>query len=273
MKVFYWDDINTWDRDFFNKGTGISVGSFDGIHKGHKVLLNNLINNCKENNLISGVITFTKPLPSIKHSGDYAGDILTIEQKLNVLSSMGIDFTVIVEFNQDFARMSGQEFFSKLIDVFNLKFLAEGIDFKCGYKGSTGHLEIMEFCKSNNIKYHFEGPVYFTNSEGTQERISSSIIRKCIAMGDIKTAEMLLGRKFVLDVSKCNIYIENNNSSSTLFIEKNSVAQVCPSIGEYEGTLPDNTECNIKITEDKIVINNGNLSVIDKDSLLNISFI
>ena len=78
MTVFDWspqtlDDFS--QTHFFKQGTGISTGSFDGLHLGHRFLLNKLVEECKAQGFASGVITFKRPLPALKHADDYAGDI------------------------------------------------------------------------------------------------------------------------------------------------------------------------------------------------------
>ena len=158
MKIFTWNDIltslNTGKTiDYFeNINTGISVGSFDGIHKGHSKLLNSLIENCKQNNLLSGVVTFKRPLPSIKHSDDYSGDITSLSQRIEIFEKLGIDFAIVVDFDDSFASMLGTDFLNLLINVCNMSLIAEGIDFRCGYKGSTDTQAIKYFAEKNDIK-------------------------------------------------------------------------------------------------------------------------
>lgn len=204
MKVFSWNELNDQlqngcQNSLFSGGSGICVGSFDGLHNGHKILLNTLISNCKKKNLKAGVISFSRPLPSIKKSSDYEGDISTLNQRLNLFEEIGLDFAIIVDFNEKFAAMSGNHFFSILIKMCNMKLLAEGTDFRCGYKGATGIKEIKQFCSENNIQLHLVEPVFFTQNN-EKFRISSSIIRKFIKEGKLSTVEKLLGRSFELDL-------------------------------------------------------------------------
>ena len=127
MKVFEWEKITAASEGIlpdFEQGSGLSVGSFDGIHLGHRTLLNTLISACKEKKLNSGIITFSRPLPSIKHSQDYDGDLSTLNQRLSIFESLGIDFVVVVDFNDVFAQTSGSDFLLCLKKTFNMKFLA-----------------------------------------------------------------------------------------------------------------------------------------------------
>ena len=83
MKIFTWNDIlkslDTGSNDsFFKERCGISVGSFDGLHLGHRKLLSTLIEDCNKNHLKKGVVSFSRPLPSLKHSKDYSGYISSL---------------------------------------------------------------------------------------------------------------------------------------------------------------------------------------------------
>ena len=197
MTVYNWSSQTLDDfsqTDFFKQGTGISVGSFDGLHLGHRFLLNKLVEECKTTGLVSGVITFKRPLPALKHSDDYAGDISTLEERLGLLEELGIQFAIVVDFNQDFAAMKGVAFLDLLVQKLNMKLLAEGIDFRCGYKGATDTQAIKYWAAQAGIKTVFVDPVYYTQADGSEERVSSSYIRHLIQKGYMTTVRELLGR-------------------------------------------------------------------------------
>ena len=197
MTVFDWspqtlDDFS--QTHFFKQGTGISTGSFDGLHLGHRFLLNKLVEECKTQNLASGVITFKRPLPALKHADDYAGDISTLEERLKLLEGIGIDFVIVVDFDQEFASMKGVTFLDLLVQKLNMKLLAEGIDFRCGYKGATDTQAIKYWAAQAGIQTIFVDPVYYTQADGSEERVSSSYIRHLIQKGYMTTVRELLGR-------------------------------------------------------------------------------
>lgn len=189
------DDFS--QSDFFKQGTGISVGSFDGLHLGHRFLLNKLIEACNKDGFAPGVITFKRPLPALKHSDDYAGDISTLEERLKLLEELGITFAIVVDFNPDFAAIKGRDFLDLLVEKCNMKLLAEGIDFRCGYKGATDTQAIKYWSAQSGVKTIFVDPVYFTQADGSIERVSSSYIRQLIQKGFLTTVKELLDRDYL----------------------------------------------------------------------------
>lgn len=251
MKTFTWNDIqnflNSGKTDpFFAQGTGISVGSFDGLHKGHRTLLSALMSNCKVNNLLSGVLTFTRPLPSIKHNNDYSGDVSTLDQRLHLFEQLGLDFAIVVDFTQDFAAMSGSDFFTVLIKACNMKLLAEGVDFRCGYKGSTDAQAIRYFAEKNNLKVVFVNPVYYKEGTAEEERVSSSYIRKMIQKGFFSTVEELLERKYQLDLP---------GTETTIL--KAQISQVLPPPGIMHCHTPAGEDIRLEVTSDKLILSSA----------------
>lgn len=197
MKLYEWspsllDDFS--QTEFFSRGTGISIGSFDGLHLGHRFLLNKLVDECKKSGLASGLITFKRPLPALKHSDDYAGDICSLEERLKLIEELGLDFAIVVDFNPDFASMKGIDFLNLLVQKFNMRLLAEGIDFRCGYKGATDTQAIKYWSAQSGIKTLFVDPIYYTQADGSVERVSSSYIRQLIKKGYMTTARELLAK-------------------------------------------------------------------------------
>lgn len=256
MNIFTWTDILcslNGDKDipYFNKKTGISIGSFDGLHKGHRILLNKLIEECKNNKLNSGVLTFKRPLPSIKHKENYSGDISTLNQRLKLFEQMGIDFVILVDFDESFSSMLGADFLNILINVCNMDLLAEGIDFKCGFKGATDIQAIKYFVEKNKIKSVFVNPVYFKEGTDEEERISSSFIRQMIQKGFFTTVNELLERPYEIEISKTKI------------------TQVLPPDGIYHCKCNDDVEIRVEILQGQIYIKENSL----KNDDLCISFI
>lgn len=262
MKVFTWNDILASLNSgveipyFKNINTGFSIGSFDGLHKGHRKLLNLLVEKCKKENLSSGVVSFTRPLPSIKHSSDYKGDLSTLPQRLKLFEQLGIDFAVIVDFDDSFSSMLGADFLNILVNVCNMKLIAEGIDFRCGYKGSTDSQAIKYFAQKNNIQAFFMNPVYQMNSENidseiieedeeNNERISSSYIRELILKGFFTTVNELLERKYEMEIPE-------NELKNELKISKDRIKQVIPACGIYHCENESSKNVRVEITEKEI---------------------
>ena len=198
--VFNWQQIIQGDFlskvfcfDNQKKGTAISIGGFDGIHLGHKTLINAVLN---QKNLLHGVVTFKLPPRAYIHPDSFDGSIYTLNQKLNFFKEMGLDFAVVIDFSGDFSRMNGEDFLYCLIKNLNMKFLAEGEDFKCGFQGTTDCHKIREFSQENGFLFNVFPSVVF---EGN--KVSSTRIRTAIKCGDFSLVEQLLDRRFSLDFS------------------------------------------------------------------------
>lgn len=204
MKIYTWNDIlailNGDSNENFPR-TGISTGCFDGLHKGHRKLLSALIDACRAKGLSAGVVTFARPLPGIKHSNDYKGDLTTLNQRLNLFEQLGIDFAIIVDFDDSFASMMGADYLNILLNVCNMELLAEGIDFRCGFKGATDAQAIRYWAEKNNVETVFVDPVYFKEGTDEEERISSSYIRTMLSRGFFTTACELLERPYEIDIA------------------------------------------------------------------------
>ena len=231
MKLYTWNDIlsilnGDSSVDFLGGAkTGISTGSFDGLHKGHRKLISELTSECHKRGLVPGVITFTRPLPSIKHSGDYRGDLTTLNQRLSLLEELGIEFAVTVDFDDSFASMMGADFLNILLNVCNMELVAEGIDFRCGFKGATDAQAIKYWAEKNNVQTVFVDPVYFNEGTAEEERISSSFIRTMLSKGFFTTATELLEHPYELDIEE----IKRIQTTTGSFISN----QVLPPDGIY----------------------------------------
>ncbi|MBO4532895.1 MAG: FAD synthetase family protein [Treponema sp.] len=201
MTICNWTDLDLISQSgAFAMGTAVSVGSFDGLHLGHRFLLQTMIEQAQKKDLSPVVISFKRPLPAIKHSGDYTGDISTLAQRLRIFEQLGVEFVFVVDFDESFASLKGAEFLSLLKQKLNMKLLAEGIDFRCGYKGATDTQAIKYWADQNGVEYTFVDPVYYTQADGMEERVSSSYIRQMIQKGFFNLVTQLLNRPYELDI-------------------------------------------------------------------------
>jgi len=279
--TYSWDDIisGRFSEEFKNKGTALTIGSFDGPHIGHDALFDSAIAQ-KEKGLISGVITFTKSLRVNKNPETYPGDIASLSQKLNVLSSKGFDFAVVIDFSPEFARIEGIDFFKILVDFCGLKHLSEGRDFHCGYKGSADMNVISDFSKEFGFFLQTVEPVMYQ-----EKRISSSRIRECILKADFNSVKYMLERPFAIDCTKINWKSE----SDTVLISENLLKSkkiVLPPNGNYKvrvifsaGSQNDDLVCNqsgkkqlslnVKAYRSDCMLENGILRLSFSDKLIN----
>ena len=159
----------------------VALGTFDGLHSGHKAVLQNILNK----NYIPLVLTFDLP-PKINQKSNL---IMSPEDKLKALTQLGIKAEVM-EFNK-VKDISADDFLSFVKNKFSPKIIATGYDF-CFGKGALGNTSLLsEFCKANNILYKCTDAIMVDGSP-----VSSTRIRKLISLGEIKKANQMLGFNF-----------------------------------------------------------------------------
>ena len=175
--------INEFCHIDLKKGSVVTIGKFDGVHKGHQKLLKYTVNYAKKNNLISIAILIKKRNVSIYN----------IEENTNFIKELGIDYIIVIDFLPEFYTMEAKEFFNKLIEYYRMKHIAVGFDFAFG-RNREGNREFLDkYSKERGIGVSI---IKFLNYK--KNRISSSSIRDCLSNGKIKDANKMLGRKYTI---------------------------------------------------------------------------
>lgn len=180
------------DEKTREKGTAVALGYFDGIHLGHKEVLEKALSQAEEKNLVPVVMLFDIH-PRRLISGKIPPMLTSEEQKREVLTQMG--FTV-VDFNfREAMNYSPDEFIEKIIiDKLNAKAVSCGFDYHYG-KGGKGNSDTMRDALSERgIAFFSAQPVV---SDG--DIVSSSEIRRLISQGKIERANAMLGNWFSYD--------------------------------------------------------------------------
>lgn len=173
-----------------NERLCIALGTFDGVHIGHKKIIQDVVNTSREKNIKSAVLTFNNHPNSILKPDEKIMLITDNNVKANILSSLGIDYLIFVKFDSEFANIDAKEFIRILKNKFNAEVLACGYNYTFGKKGK-GNIQLLQKLKNEfGYELHVIDRVAFHN-----HIISSSIIRKKIEAGKISEANILLGYK------------------------------------------------------------------------------
>ena len=176
------------------KKTIITIGTFDGVHLGHKSILEKMKNATLENIYESVVLTFF-PHPRMVLQQDSSIKLLnTIDEKATLLEKFGIDNLIIHPFDEAFSNLSAEEFVKEiLVDKLNIHKIIIGHDHRFGKNRSADINDLISFGK----KYGFEVE-QISAKEIDEIAISSTKIRKALLDGNIKLANEYLGYPYFI---------------------------------------------------------------------------
>ena len=175
----------------------VTTGSFDGVHIGHKTILNRLKNLAEKNNGESVLITF-HPHPRKVLYPDTAGKDLRLitsqEEKLYLLRKAGLDNVIIVEFTREFARTTSEEFISRYIHgILKAKVVVAGFNHHFGFNKEGDYKQLWAL----RSKYNFDAEE-IPEQEVMHETVSSTKIRQAIKEGFIQKANAYLDHYYIV---------------------------------------------------------------------------
>jgi riboflavin kinase/FMN adenylyltransferase len=184
-------DINNIEKTTSNNC--ISIGNFDGMHKGHIELVKETVRIAKENNLVPTVLTFDQMPEEYFKANDFFR-LMEMSDKYKVFEKLGIEQVLVIPFDKSFSEIKENIFIKEiLIEKLSLKYLIVGKDFKFGYK-RMGNIELLQ-------KYSELGGYNLLSLDLVKissDKISSRDIRILIKNGKIKEANQLLAVPFSL---------------------------------------------------------------------------
>lgn len=175
----------------------VTVGTFDGVHLGHKALIETVVRKAKERNARSVVISFDPHPRDIINPGS-AGikQLTTIQERREILEEIGIDVLLIIPFTRDFSLLSSEEFVKKIVfERVGVSEFVIGYDHHFG-KDRTGTIETVE---NLGKELGFDAFVVSKREMGTVTVSSTTIRRELSEEGNVEQAAKLLGRKYLLN--------------------------------------------------------------------------
>ncbi|MHB8329854.1 MAG: bifunctional riboflavin kinase/FAD synthetase [Acidimicrobiales bacterium] len=173
------------------RGSAVTIGAYDGVHLGHRHVLSMLQRMALERDLDTAVVTFDRHPATVVRPESAPLQLTDLEQKLDLLASTGVDTTVVVPFDSARADETAEEFVAEvLVGALGARLVVVGRDFHFGHgrKGTVALLtEMGEQLGFDTVGVELE-------ADGSGEVVSSTRVRRLLAVGDVRSAAGLLGR-------------------------------------------------------------------------------
>lgn len=176
------------------RGSIVAIGNFDGIHLGHQRVLGFTLTMAKDTGAVATALTFEPPPLKVLRPESAPLRISTNRQRMEWFGALGMEAAVVLPFTKELAQLSPEEFVDEiLVRQLSVKSVVVGDNFRFGHRQSGD----VKFLRELGMRFGFAVVVHTpVGIEG--EVVSSTLIRKQIAEGDVTHAARLLGRPFVL---------------------------------------------------------------------------
>ena len=189
MPVFY----NTDQIEQFENPV-ITIGTFDGVHKGHQAILKDVVAHAKEVKGESILITFEPHPRKLLFPGQPLQLLTPLEEKIALIAATGIQHVVVAPFNQAFASLSADQYISDfLVAKFHPHSIVIGYDHRFGHDRKGDLTLLQSYADRYDFTVH-EIPAQVID----EATVSSTKIRKALQQGDVTTASHMLGRHYTL---------------------------------------------------------------------------
>lgn len=187
MKIF-----NSLDEIKNIKETVVALGNFDGVHKGHQELIRRTVKSARMAGLKSAVFTFANHPRNVLAGEHVIKNILYLEEKAEIIKSLGVDYLFSLEFTSEIQHLSAEEFIKVLlIDALKMKEAYCGFNYHFGYHADGNPEKLMKAGLENGFGIHVLEPYLIDGN-----LVSSTFIRKLIADGRVAECKKYMGRNY-----------------------------------------------------------------------------
>src|SRR3954471_21456155 len=180
------------------QGSAVTIGAYDGVHRGHRAVIATVKRLAAERGLATAVVTFDRHPASVVRPESAPKLLTDLDQKLELLEDTGVDYTVVIHFDQARSQESAEDFVNEvLVQCLNAKIIVVGRDFHFGHRrrGNVALLEEIGRTAGFDVI-----ALELVDADGrpapAEGQVSSTAIRAALAEGDIAAATELLGRPY-----------------------------------------------------------------------------
>ncbi len=180
-------------HDFTPRQCAAAVGSFDGVHLGHKSMLGELCSKAAERGLPVMAVTFARHPRMLFGSGAAPFLLSSNDEKAAMLEAAGVDICVMLDFDKDMAAMSAERFMNEVLSAsLGVKMLCVGYDHHFGKpREGEGFEQYVRYGEKAGVEVFRTNPFFVGGSA-----VSSSKVRRALACGNVEAAEKMLGRSY-----------------------------------------------------------------------------
>lgn len=173
----------------------LSIGVFDGVHGGHRMLIGRMLEEAAARRLTGGVITFHPHPISVLRPGTPVSYLESLERRVELLREAGARFVSVLQFTSELQQVSAEDFTRLLVEEARMRLLVVGEDFRLGRGGEGTTERLAEIGRDQGFEV-IAVPLLKDGSDN--DRISSTRIRQALAEGDMGAVERLLGRPYAV---------------------------------------------------------------------------
>ena len=207
-----------------------TIGFFDGVHRGHRFLIDRVIEEAQRSGMSSAVITFDRHPREVLQT-DYQPDLLsTLDEKLLLLSKTHVDNTVVLHFDASLAALTAHDFMRDVLQrQLKVRKLIIGYDNRFGHNRSEGFDEYVRYGKELGIEV-IRADAFLPDDV----RVSSSVIRTCLREGRVEEANRLLGYDYTIESRIVSGYQNGRKMGfPTANLDVTRCQQLLPASGVY----------------------------------------
>jgi len=172
--------------------TAVTLGKFDGLHRGHELLMNTVLEYSKKYQVASVAFTFDMP-PRNRVEEIIANVLTTNDEKQYIFEKQGIDYLIECPFTSEVMSMEPKAFIEWIAKSIHMKFVVVGDDFRFGYKRAGDYHTLQEYEEEYGYK-----TIVLDKLKDSNRDISSTYVREKIADGNIRKANELLGYNYFI---------------------------------------------------------------------------
>ena len=171
----------------------VTIGKFDGVHRGHQHLVRRLLEEARKRDLASVVVTMHPHPATVLRPGTPISYLCSLEERVELLQGLGVDQVAVLSFTSELAQLSYREFVTLIIDQLDMRLLLAGPDLALG-RNREGNVEAI---RPLALEKGFELALVELLSE-EEAKVGSGAVRQALAAGEMETVTRLLGRPFAL---------------------------------------------------------------------------
>ena len=174
------------------RGSVVTIGAYDGVHLGHRAVINEVRRRASTLGCPTAVVTFDRHPASVVRPASAPKLLTDLEQKLELLADAGVDYTVVIHFDEERSHEAAEDFVNEvLVGCLRAKLVVVGEDFHFG-RNRGGNVDLLRHM-GPNLGFDVEG-LALVPVPGFEGPVSSTAIRRALDAGDVVTAGRLLGR-------------------------------------------------------------------------------